>query len=416
MKKFSLLLITLFCIGFIYIPSCVYAEGENTEEIEKEQFNVTFDSNGGTSVNAQKVEKDKTVARPTNPTREGYTFREWQLNNTTYNFNTKVESDITLIAVWDIIKVAPTSSYLESLKIDNLDFDQVFGKTNGNYTITVPADTKSINIIATPDENSAILKGTGKFDLKDGKNTFQVITKLKETNDKEKTYTIVVTRETPDITLESLRVTGFALKEAFESTLYQYSLEVPYDVEEVNVVAKATNSNASVTVTGGKNLVVGENTVTVTVTYSTGTKQDYKIIVTRLLEDDKSNIEPVQSDNTTSEIVPPVTEDDKDNKNSAANYVLIIVGIILILALSGLGIFFYLKSETPEKKKARLEKKKNKMLAKEAKVNKEVEPAVEEIAEVEEVTTELEQTKEAPIIDHSDILDGIEELLDETKE
>lgn len=416
MKKFSLLLITLFCIGFIYIPSCVYAEGENTEEIEKEQFNVTFDSNGGTTVNTQKVEKDKTVARPTNPTREGYTFREWQLNNTTYNFNTKVESDITLIAVWDIIKVAPTSSYLESLKIDNLDFDQVFGKTNGNYTITVPADTKSINIIATPDENSAILKGTGKFDLKDGKNTFQVITKLKETNDKEKTYTIVVTRETPDITLESLRVTGFALKEAFQSTLYQYSLEVPYDVEEVNVVAKATNSNASVTVTGGKNLVVGENTVTVTVTYSTGTKQDYKIIVTRLLEDDKSNIEPVQSDNTTSEIVPPVTEDDKDNKNSATNYVLIIVGIILILALSGLGIFFYLKSETPEKKKARLEKKKNKMLAKEAKVNKEVETAVEEIAEVEEVTTELEQTKEAPIIDHSDILDGIEELLDETKE
>lgn len=416
MKKFSLLLITLFCIGIIYIPSCIYAEGENTEEIEKEQFNVTFDSNGGTSVNAQKVEKDKTVARPSNPTREGYTFREWQLNNTTYNFNTKVESDITLIAVWDIIKVAPTSSYLETLKIDNLDFDQVFGKTNGNYTITVPADTKSINIIATPDENSAILKGTGKFDLKDGKNTFQVITKLKETNDKEKTYTIVVTRETPDVTLESLRVTGFALKEAFQSTLYQYSVEVPYDVEEVNVVAKATNSNASVTATGGKNLIVGENTVTVTVTYSTGTKQEYKIIVTRLTKDEESNIEPVQSDNTTSEIVSPVTEDNKDNKNSAANYVLIIIGIILILALSGLGIFFYLKSETPEKKKARLEKKKNKMLAKEAKVNKKVETVVEEIAEVEEVTTELEQTKEAPIIDHSDILDGIEELLDETKE
>ncbi|MEG2850047.1 MAG: cadherin-like beta sandwich domain-containing protein, partial [Bacteroidales bacterium] len=222
----------------------------------------------------------------------------------------------------------------------SLDFDQVFTRTTKKYTVTVPADTKIVNIVATPDNNSVILKGTGKQTLKDGKNEFSVITKLKDTNDKETIYTIVITREVPDVTLSSLKVTGYALKEAFKSNIYEYTLEVPNEITSINVIAKASNSNASVSTTNANNLEEGENKVLVTVTYSTGTKQVYKILVTRALKD-KENVIPITSDNKTSDNKnEPVITPPKDNKeeSSTFKYILISVGCFLLLAVAGLGI------------------------------------------------------------------------------
>ena len=39
--------------------------------------------------------------RPTDPTREGYTFVRWNLGANAYNFSTPVNSNITLTAVWE---------------------------------------------------------------------------------------------------------------------------------------------------------------------------------------------------------------------------------------------------------------------------------------------------------------------------
>ena len=69
----------------------------------KEEFTVTFDSDGGTPVASQKVEKDKYAKEPDPaPAKAGYTFVEWQLNGTKYEFSTtQVAEDITLVAKWD---------------------------------------------------------------------------------------------------------------------------------------------------------------------------------------------------------------------------------------------------------------------------------------------------------------------------
>lgn len=61
---------------------------------------VTFDSAGGSSVEAQKISKGEKVKKPTNPTRNGYTFVEWTLDGKSYDFNSKVEKSIKLVAVW----------------------------------------------------------------------------------------------------------------------------------------------------------------------------------------------------------------------------------------------------------------------------------------------------------------------------
>ena len=63
-------------------------------------YTVTFNSNGGTSVAAQTVEAGKTAKMPTAPTRSGYTFAGWYNGATAYNFNTPVNSNLTLTAKW----------------------------------------------------------------------------------------------------------------------------------------------------------------------------------------------------------------------------------------------------------------------------------------------------------------------------
>ncbi|MBO5479804.1 MAG: InlB B-repeat-containing protein [Clostridia bacterium] len=69
------------------------------------EFKVTFNSLGGSDVKAQFVKNGAKVTKPEDPTREDYTFVEWQLNGNTYDFSTRVTGDITLTAKWE--KKAP---------------------------------------------------------------------------------------------------------------------------------------------------------------------------------------------------------------------------------------------------------------------------------------------------------------------
>jgi len=68
---------------------------------EVKTYTVTFDTDGGNKIENKVVEENTVVAKPVNPTKKGYTFKEWQLDGTTYNFSSKVTSDITLKAVYE---------------------------------------------------------------------------------------------------------------------------------------------------------------------------------------------------------------------------------------------------------------------------------------------------------------------------
>ena len=67
---------------------------------EKVKYTVTFDSNGGSAVSSQTVVSGAKAVKPTNPTKDGYTFVEWKLNGKTYDFNKAVTGNITLVASW----------------------------------------------------------------------------------------------------------------------------------------------------------------------------------------------------------------------------------------------------------------------------------------------------------------------------
>lgn len=62
---------------------------------------VTFDAANGSKPDTVKVEDGKTVTKPKDPTREGYTFQGWTSGGKTYDFNAPVTADITLTAQWE---------------------------------------------------------------------------------------------------------------------------------------------------------------------------------------------------------------------------------------------------------------------------------------------------------------------------
>ena len=70
------------------------------------KYTVTFDSKGGTEISTQEIEKGSKVTKPTDPTKDGYTFGGWYSDSFyfyEYDFNDKVLRNLTLHAKWNEI-------------------------------------------------------------------------------------------------------------------------------------------------------------------------------------------------------------------------------------------------------------------------------------------------------------------------
>lgn len=69
-------------------------------------YTVTFDSNGGSVVEAQTVAEGQKATEPTTPTKKGYTFAGWYTDESfenEYDFSIAVTENITLYAKWNNI-------------------------------------------------------------------------------------------------------------------------------------------------------------------------------------------------------------------------------------------------------------------------------------------------------------------------
>lgn len=91
---------TVVPIESFRIVSFNTANEDQSEEPVPEYYTVTFDSNGGTSVDSQIIVPGGKVVKPENPVKSGVGFVEWQLDGEAYDFDTPVTSDITLVAYY----------------------------------------------------------------------------------------------------------------------------------------------------------------------------------------------------------------------------------------------------------------------------------------------------------------------------
>lgn len=100
--------------GYYLVKNQVF-DATITVETARNKATVTFNSNGGTAVEAKTIDQG-TLVEGVTPTRAGdtyydtYTFGGWYLNGKKFDFSTVVESDITLVAKWNYGTAKSTNS------------------------------------------------------------------------------------------------------------------------------------------------------------------------------------------------------------------------------------------------------------------------------------------------------------------
>ena len=173
------------------------------------------------------------------------------------------------------------NSYLKDISIDGTNIDG-FNKENFEYNIKVSRETNSINISAILDDEKATLTTdlSNKFSLNLGTNKINIVVTAE--NGDTSTYVLNIEREkNNDATLDSLTVSKGTLTPAFNKNTLNYTVNVENDVTSIEVSATATDSNATVTGIGTKELNTGDNTVTIKVTSESGSENTYTINVIR---------------------------------------------------------------------------------------------------------------------------------------
>lgn len=96
---------------------------------------VTFNSNGGSAVNAQKILRGQKAKTPSACKKTGYTFNGWNNGSTVYDFDTPVLEDITLTAQWQV------NQYKITVKPENGEADIVIKQDFGT-AVTAPILTR----------------------------------------------------------------------------------------------------------------------------------------------------------------------------------------------------------------------------------------------------------------------------------
>ncbi len=143
-KVLSRIFLGMCCVTGVTVSSVVLSACK-TEVNETQEFTVTFNTLGGSSVDSKKIKDGEKVTKPDNPTREGYTFKYWSLSQdgAEYDFNTPITADTTLYAVWE--KEVEVPPVVEDEKY-TVTFDTVGGnvidsiEVEKDGKVTKPAD------------------------------------------------------------------------------------------------------------------------------------------------------------------------------------------------------------------------------------------------------------------------------------
>ncbi|MBD5390793.1 InlB B-repeat-containing protein, partial [bacterium] len=114
MKKRYLLFVLCAFFTLFGLASCGSDSNKPSDSNQVEEYTVTFNSKGGSTVQSQTVKTGGKAKEPTSPTRTGYDFKGWykeESYTTPWKFNEDtVQGNTTLYAKWEP-KETPTETY-----------------------------------------------------------------------------------------------------------------------------------------------------------------------------------------------------------------------------------------------------------------------------------------------------------------
>lgn len=204
-----------------------------------------------------------------------------------------------------------TDNSLNSMTVSNATISPAFSPDVTQYTASVPYSVEKLEISAKANDSAAKVSVSSP-PLKPGGSTVATVTVTAE-NGAERVYTIVVEREqdpnyvaSDNCFLATIEVEGFLLSPVFRTDVTEYVVWLPYEVEQVNVTAKAAHPLATVKVTGGSALVAGQdNEITIVCKAEDGTERTYKVIAKRAASHDEQPTQPPQPTEPIGTTVPP---------------------------------------------------------------------------------------------------------------
>lgn len=148
------------------------------------------------------------------------------------------------------------------------------------YNVNVTYKQEEIKIEAEPNSSLAKIELQEEYNFPLDESTRAFDFTLTSESGKEQVYRIIASRETrPDTTIKSIKLSSGAI--LIEKGVYDYSVNVPYDVNKLDIEVATNSDEAYVEIDKEDNLVVGENKVTIKVT-NKDLEQVYNIKVHRL--------------------------------------------------------------------------------------------------------------------------------------
>ena len=106
-RRALIFLVTFFAFIISLGLSACNGDVVTIEPEEQDSYTVTFNTNGGNTIEPKTVAAGKKVTKPKKPVREGAIFEGWYSDsslNDLYNFKTPVNSNLTLYAKWKILQ------------------------------------------------------------------------------------------------------------------------------------------------------------------------------------------------------------------------------------------------------------------------------------------------------------------------
>ena len=271
------------------------------------------------------------------------------------------EKALTHIEGGESIDTNTSNASLQTLRINEEGLEPIFDSNIYDYYFLTDKEIQNLEITAIPSNLKSNIIISGNTNLEIGKNEIkiEVISEDKTQKEEYKIYAILVSDlEKSNFNLENLAIEGVTLNPEFDSSTTVYTATVDNKTEELNILAIPENQNAKVTITGGNNLQIGDNKVSISVISEDGiANKEYIINVHRRTEEEDKVLEEEQRENQKNleEIMDSIektsTNQDEKNENSISNkktiYILSILAIIVLVFV----VIYTIKSTNRQKMK-----------------------------------------------------------------
>ena len=222
------------------------------------KYEVNFQSEGGTLVDTITVSPNKTIKRPQDPSREGYRFIGWYYNNEEFDFNTKIDKNIVLIARWEQVG---------DIQLETTNLDIFVGEVKQiKVTVREPI-TEDELVWLSSDENIVKVDNKGNITaLKPGKVTITIRSK-----DGKTSAAVLINSTIKIIDVTELAISG-ASDVTVGRTIKLNAVVTPNDATDKSV--KWSSSNAGIAKVDQSGTVTGVSVGSVIIT---ATSADGKI-------------------------------------------------------------------------------------------------------------------------------------------